>query len=194
MEHHGQSLTVEMEGIGPVSYHLSARARRVRIVLRPFRGVRVSVPLHLPFSMAAEFVASKKRWLLESLQRLVRLEEELTSRQPPMPVIAPAESRKLLTCRLAELAARHGFQYNRVTIRCQKTRWGSCSRQNNISLNLMLVVLPAELRDLVLLHELIHTRIKNHGPEFWAELERLAGGAQEKTRRLRQYCLAAMCP
>jgi predicted metal-dependent hydrolase len=187
-----QSLKVEMEDIGLVSYHHSTRARRVTIVLRPFRGVRVSVPRSVPFERAAAFVASKRPWIRENLLRLRQLEEELTARKPLVPEITPEMARVRLVGRLAELAARHGYRYNRVTIRCQKTRWGSCSGQNNISLNLKLLGLPAELMDFVLLHELIHTRIRNHGPEFWAELERVTGQAREKAKRLRHYCLAAL--
>jgi predicted metal-dependent hydrolase len=186
-----QSLQLVMEGIGPVSYHRSTRARRLTIVLRPFRGVRVTVPRSVPFEQAAVFVASKKPWIRENLLRLRQAEEVFSARKPAMPEITPAEAHARLAGRLAELAARHGYRYNRVTVRCQKTRWGSCSGQDNISLNLKLLTLPAELMDFVLLHELIHTRIRNHGPEFWAELERVAGKAREKAKRLREYCLAA---
>ena len=58
------------------------------------------------------------------------------------------------------------------------TRWGSCTNENNISLNKMLYILPSELQDYIILHELLHTRIKNHGKEFWAELDRLTNGAK----------------
>jgi predicted metal-dependent hydrolase len=192
LELRSQSLKVEMEGIGLITYHHSSRARRVTIVLRPFRGVQVSVPRGVPFERAAAFVASKRPWIRENLLRLRRMEEEFTARKRVVPDLAPGKARARLVGRLAELAARHGYHFNRVTIRCQKTRWGSCSGQNNISLNLKLLALPAELMDFVLLHELIHTRIRNHGPEFWAELDRVAGQAREKAKRLRHYCLAAL--
>lgn len=70
--------------------------------------------------------------------------------------------------RLSVLAERHGFHYQRVTIRGQKTRWGSCSSQKNISLNYKLLFLPQEVVDYVLIHELCHTLEMNHSKRFWA--------------------------
>ena len=94
------------------------------------------------------------------------------------------EARARLVGRLEELAEEYGFFYNRVFIRSQKTRWGRCSAHNNINLNIKLVLLPADLRDYVLLHELIHTRIKNHSPEFWSELDKYVGDASMLRKKL----------
>lgn len=98
------------------------------------------------------------------------------------------EARKLLPGRLAELAARYGFQYGKVGIRNNKRNWGSCSGRNNISLNLQLMKLPDYLIDYVLLHELVHTKIKNHGPLFWQKLDEITGNkARELSREVRSY-------
>ena len=75
-----------------------------------------------------------------------------------------------LPARLEDLAALHGFRYERVTIRHQRTRWGSCSPRGGISLNLRLLFLEPELIDHVLLHELCHTREMNHSKRYWTEL------------------------
>ena len=98
------------------------------------------------------------------------------------------EARKLLPGRLAELAARYGFQYGKVGIRNNKRNWGSCSGRNNISLNLQLMKLPDYLIDYVLLHELVHTKIKNHSPLFWQKLDKITGNkARELSREVRSY-------
>lgn len=73
--------------------------------------------------------------------------------------------------RLAELAARYGFTYNRVTIKHNATNWGSCSAKSNINLNLNIVRLPKVLQDYVLLHELCHLRHQDHGHAFHLLLE-----------------------
>lgn len=91
------------------------------------------------------------------------------------------EARKLLPPRLYQLASEHGFNYNKITIRNNKRNWGSCSAKNNISLNLQMMKLPDELIDYILLHELVHTEIKNHGADFWKRLDELTG---EKARQL----------
>jgi predicted metal-dependent hydrolase len=74
-----------------------------------------------------------------------------------------------------------------VSVRSQRTRWGSCSRNGNISLNLRLVLLPEDLADYVILHELVHTRIPNHGRGFWEELGRHVGNGKAFASRLREY-------
>ena len=108
-----------------------------------------------------------------------------------LPEINREDARKILNQRLAELATEHDFEYAKVSIRKQKTRWGSCSSQNNISLNQSLLHLPDDLIDYVLLHELTHTRVKDHSPSFWDELETICPDAKEKRRLLKthDYCL-----
>ena len=96
-------------------------------------------------------------------------------------------ARRVLVDRLDKLARKHDFTYNRVFVKNQKTLWGSCSSANNINLNVNLVRLPDELRDYVLLHELVHTRHKNHGNAFWSELDHLVGDGKRLQRQLRQY-------
>jgi len=83
------------------------------------------------------------------------------------------EAKHYLPGRLAVLARQFGFKYNKVSIKNQKTRWGSCSSKNNINLNLQLLRLSDVLIDYIILHELLHTRIKNHSPKFWRAMEQL---------------------
>jgi len=98
------------------------------------------------------------------------------------------EARQYLPGRLDELARKYGFNYNKVTIRNNKTNWGSCSGQNNISLNLNLMKLPAHLIDYIILHELVHTMVKNHSPRFYEELNRVADGkSKELAKEIKQY-------
>lgn len=76
-------------------------------------------------------------------------------------------ARQYLSQRLDELANEHGFTYQKISIRNQKTRWGSCSAQGNISLNWRLVQMPKWVCDYVLIHELAHTVHMNHSKAFW---------------------------
>jgi predicted metal-dependent hydrolase len=82
-----------------------------------------------------------------------------------------AQAEQLLPQRLASLAQTHGFTYASVSVKRLKSRWGSCDQQANIVLNLFLMQLPWNLIDYVLLHELTHTNILRHGPDFWQALE-----------------------
>lgn len=98
------------------------------------------------------------------------------------------EAKKILLPRLTELAEKHAFQFQKVTIRNNKRNWGSCSFKNNISLNLQMMKLPDELIDYILVHELVHTVIKNHGPKFWEKLNEITNNrARELAKQVRQY-------
>ncbi len=98
------------------------------------------------------------------------------------------EAKKLLPPKLTEMAMKHGFQISKITIRNNKRNWGSCSSKNNISLNLQMMKLPDELIDYILLHELVHTKIKNHGPGFWQKLDELTNlKARELSKQVRKY-------
>lgn len=98
------------------------------------------------------------------------------------------EAKQILPRRLKQLAQQHGFSYNKVSIRNNKSNWGSCSSANNISLNLQMMKLPDELIDYILLHELVHTEIKNHSNAFWQRLDEITNfRAKELSKAVRQY-------
>lgn len=98
------------------------------------------------------------------------------------------EAKQILPERLKNLAANYGFEVGKITIRNNKRNWGSCSSKNNISLNLQMMKLPDELIDYILLHELVHTKIKNHGPEFWDNLNRITEGkAKILAKKVKRY-------
>jgi predicted metal-dependent hydrolase len=96
------------------------------------------------------------------------------------------EARAYLPGRVRELAERHGFSYRVLFIKNLRSRWGSCSVVNNINLALQLMRLPDELVDYVILHELVHTKVKNHGANFWRALDQVTGDAKGLDKRLRK--------
>ncbi|MFW5886812.1 MAG: M48 family metallopeptidase [Bacteroidota bacterium] len=99
------------------------------------------------------------------------------------------EAHYYLPERVDFFARRHQLFYNRISIRNNKTRWGSCSYNNNLNLNLHLVRLPDELSDYVILHELAHTVHKNHSRQFWSYLSLLCPDYKERSKALKQYSL-----
>ncbi len=94
-------------------------------------------------------------------------------------------ARAVLVPRLTELAAAQRLQVGAVTIRNQRSRWGSCARNGNITLNFRLVQMPAHVRDYVLLHELMHIRQQNHSRRFWRLVEAVCPGFRDAERWLR---------
>ena len=94
-----------------------------------------------------------------------------------------------LPARLVELATNHGLKdkIRRITVRSQRTRWGSCSRRGTVSLNWRLVQLPPSVSDYILLHELAHLRHLNHSNRFWAEVAQLCPDYEQAEQWLRQH-------
>lgn len=99
------------------------------------------------------------------------------------------EAKKYLPERTLAIAQKHKLDVGKVTVRNNKTRWGSCSGKNNISLNIHLMRLPGELIDYVIYHELAHTKVKRHGRPFWMYLETLLPGAKRLDKKLNRYHL-----
>jgi predicted metal-dependent hydrolase len=180
---------ININGIGPILLQRSERAEHVSITIRPSGEIRVAVPQKMSFKNALEFVHQKKNWIQKHLTA-IRLRESGAKAIPELSSdIDIFETRNILNHRLAQLAEKYGFIYNRVTIRNQKTRWGSCSAKNNISLNIALVKLPRELMDYVILHELVHTRRKRHNKIFWSELDKYTSDSKAMAARLKKYSL-----
>lgn len=157
--------------IGQVLMKKSARARRISLRVHPVKGVTVTVPYIVPYMAAEAFFRLKRSWVIETI---ARQKEKFKDVQP-----ASSEeierlrkmAKSYLPDRLAELAARYGFLYNKVTIKHNSSNWGSCSARNNINLNLNIVRLPKALQDYILLHELCHLRHHDHGHGFHLLLE-----------------------
>ncbi len=183
-----EAKTVELKNVGAIKLERSRRAKHINVSVKPFKGVRVAVPRGVSFASAERFARSKARWIKKHLDQMKQLELAARDISENLPIDRQAARRRLVQ-RLNHLADKYGFKYNRVFIKNQKTRWGSCSGQNNINLNVNLVRLPDELMDYTILHELVHTRIKNHGKRFWAQLDRLLGDARKLDQALNDYNL-----
>lgn len=178
--------TIDIPGVGDVYFRRSRRARRIIISVSPVKGVRVSVPYRTSIQHALDFVETKKGWIQKHLQRIQQNEQRRQSLGLSTQAVDKAAAKEQLTARVQYLADLHGFSCNRVTVRRQRTRWGSCSPQNNISLNVNLILLPEPLMDYVILHELVHTRFHNHSHKFWAELDKYVPESKKVSRQLRR--------
>ena len=100
------------------------------------------------------------------------------------------EAKRLLPARTKHLAEKHGFQYTDLKIQSSKSRWGSCSRAQSINLSLYLMLLPADLIDYVILHELCHTKEMNHGVNFWRWVNRVTNDKSDELRvEMKKYHL-----
>ena len=157
--------------VGEVELRKSTRSRRVSIRVHPERGIVVTVPYYVPYSLGVRFLESRREWAAAALERARARNAELPEGESIETLRAQAKA--ALPPRLRALADRYGFAVGRVAIKHNTSNWGSCSSKGNINLNLNLMRVPVPLQDYILLHELVHLRHPNHGPKFHAELERL---------------------
>ena len=95
-------------------------------------------------------------------------------------------ARALVLARLAHFNQHYNFTWNRVAIRNQRRCWGSCSSQKNLNFNYKLILLPPNLCDYIIVHELCHLQEMNHGPHFWALVAEQIPDYKERIRELKQ--------
>ena len=179
------SKIIEIKRIGPVLFERSNRAKHLNISINAPAKVRVAVPRGISFEKAKIITQSKIGWICKQLLKIqfrsiIHLFDKPVDKQA---------AKEFLEGRIKELADKFGFVYNKVNIRNQKTRWGSCSGKNNINLNMQLMNIPNHLIDYVILHELVHIKVKNHSPLFWGSLDRYVGNAKAIDKELKKYRL-----
>lgn len=152
--------------------------------------MRVAVPWRVSFDEARRIALGKLGWIRRTLARLERARSRCREAVEAAERLDRRSARALLAARLESLALEHGYSPGRLSVRRQGTRWGSASRSGRIQLNAFLAVLPQDLADYVIVHELVHTRVRGHGRAFWTELERRLPDARRRQARLREYSLA----
>lgn len=149
----------------------SAR-KSIAVQIMP-EGIVVRAPRQMSDRAILAFLEQKRRWIEEHLAKA----EERQRMQKALPKLSEAElreladkARRLLPERVRHYAPIIGVSYGRITIRSQRTRWGSCSATGNLNFNCLLMLMPDEVIDSVVVHELCHRRHMNHSREFYAEI------------------------
>ncbi len=164
-----KTLAVEIKGDGQV------------IVRAPYRISKREID---------RFVTEKADWIAKHLSTI----RERQAARPAVKKLTSAEIQALADAamkdfpeRVRRFAPRVGVTYGRITIRNQKTRWGSCSSKGNLNFNCLLMLAPPEIRDYVVVHELCHRLEMNHSARFWAEVERVLPDYKSRVRWLKEH-------
>ncbi|MEN8127017.1 MAG: YgjP-like metallopeptidase domain-containing protein [Planctomycetota bacterium] len=159
----------------------------MRITIEPTQAITVTVPAGTSLEGAKEFVQSKQAWIQKHLAKMRQME----NLQKEQPQLSPEELNKIqdeLFSRLERFSDQYDLPYRQAAFRCQRTKWGSCSSNNNISLNINIAFLPEHLQDYILLHELCHIRHMNHSKAFWSQLNEFCDGrAKEYAKELKTH-------
>lgn len=167
----------------PYEVRRSKRARALRLSVYADGAVVVTAP-HL-FSLRAieRFVTAHSTWVHRKLEEY-RGRRVVYVRRADIPRLKK-EALRLAEGRVQHFAERYGVQVGKITVRSQKTRWGSCSREGNLSFNYRLAVLPPELVDYVVVHEICHRIAFDHSRAFWSAVERTIPDHKALRRELR---------
>ncbi len=151
-----------------VNYTLkkSKRARRIRITVYPDTSVVVTVPFTC--RDIESFIKEKEKWLLDKISFFQKSKNSPLKRHDYEDYLKHKEkARKIIKERISLLNKRYGYTFNRVSIKNQKTIWGSCSKKGNLNFNYKIIFLPQKLCDYIIVHELCHLKEPNHSSRFW---------------------------
>ncbi|MBQ1924040.1 MAG: M48 family metallopeptidase [Lachnospiraceae bacterium] len=152
----------------------SAR-KSLSLEIMPDGSLLARAPQRMPEREIWAFIREKEDWI--RVHREQRMERAADAAADPL---SPDQIKELADVALRVLPERcryfagiMGVSYGRITIRNQKTRWGSCSSKGNLNFNCLLMLAPPEIRDYVVVHELAHRKEMNHSPRFWKEVEKV---------------------
>lgn len=151
---------------------IRSKRRSMSLKVESDGTITVRAPMRMPVREADRFVESHREWIevrLREYERIKGLKPSYTDEEREN---GKRLAKKLLEERCRFFAARMGVDYGRITIREQKTRWGSCSAKGNLNFNWKLALMPEEIQDYLVVHELAHRKEMNHSPAFWAVVEK----------------------
>lgn len=158
----------------PATRLIRARRKTLSIRITQEGNLEIRAPLGMPKGKIEAFLKEKAQWI--ETHRAKVLAEYAQGQQAPLgeeEILTLAEQmRQRLPEKLNRYAASMGVTFGRVTIRCQQTRWGSCSSRGNLNFNCLLMLAPEEVLDYVVVHELAHRKQMNHSALFWQEVAR----------------------
>lgn len=153
-----------------ISYTLIRSKRKtISIVIKPSGEVEVRCPTRCTKREVDAFVISKEDWIRKHLEIIAARPEPTVLTGEELRALADTAA-KVLPEKVRLFADQMGVSYGRITIRSQRTRWGSCSPKGNLNFNCLLMLAPPEVLDAIVVHELCHRKEMNHSKAFWHEV------------------------
>ena len=154
---------------------IKSKRKTISIQVKP-NEVIIRAPTRMKQNDIEKFVESKRVWIEKHLKSLSEKQKLLENIEPYSNEEIRgfvAKAKEIIPKKVEFYADKIGVTYNKITIRCQRTRWGSCSSKGNLNFNCLLVLLPDEIIDSVVVHELCHRKQMNHSAKFYAEIEKV---------------------
>jgi predicted metal-dependent hydrolase len=163
---------------------ISKRSKKLRLAIYCDGNFVVTMPKNIPVQTAENFILRKSSWVLKKLNYLETHRPEVTKYSSSDILDLKERAAILVSKKLEEFNSTYGYRFNKVTIRSQKTRWGSCSKRGNLSFNWRIALLPERMVDYIVVHELCHLGEFNHSPEFWELVKRTVPDYQSVRKEL----------
>lgn len=169
---------------------IRSRRKSLAIEITPELQVVVRAPVRMPVREINAFVQEKDDWIRAHLQRMEekkrlreQYREQALSKEELQELATQAMT--LIPQKVRYYAQIIGVTYGRITIRNQRTRWGSCSGKGNLNFNCLLLLMPEEVLDYVVVHELCHRKEMNHSARFWEEVEKILPDYRQRRKWLK---------
>lgn len=166
---------------------VSSRARNVRVTIRNGGDIRVTAPRFLPQMLVENFMKKKASWIVATFDKLAHLAPSVREDTTHQYETYKEHARILAYERVAHFNAFYAFTWNRISIRNQKTRWGSCSAKGNLNFSYKLALLPSHLADYIIVHELCHLKELNHSDRFWNLVEQMIPNHKALRKELNEW-------
>ncbi len=144
------------------------RSRHLRLTINSQGNLVASKPWYLSEAAIERFMLAKAQWIIEKLAHAQNRTQTNVFRSSAREYLTYKQAaERLILKKIAQFNQSYQFRFNRVSIRNQKTRWGSCSSQGNLSFNYKIIFLPERMIDYIVVHELCHLKELNHSAKFW---------------------------
>ena len=168
---------------------IRSNRKSIAIEITSTGQVIVRAPRYMPEAEIQQFVESKSSWLEKHLAKREKNKEVLQAegKFSPDEIDRLVElAKQVIPAKVAYYARLMGVTYGRITIRKQKTRWGSCTSEGNLNFNCLLMMAPPEVLDYIVVHELSHRVEMNHSAKFWAQVEKVLPEYREVHKWLKE--------
>ena len=159
--------------------------KTIAIQIKPDGTVIVRCPKRMAMAEVRRFVESKSAWIEKHLAKCSSQHQEKFSEHELKAL--REQARDLVTQSVQHYAPLVGVSYNQIAIRTQHTRWGSCSSKGNLNFNCLLALVPREVLDYVVVHELCHRKEMNHSDRFWNEVARIIPDYKSRKQWLKDH-------
>lgn len=168
---------------------IRSKRKTISIQVKKDGSVVVRAPQRLSLKSIREFVDENIDWIEKTVQKVNERNQQIEELEH-FTVDQVNELKRLAKKRIVPMVAEYaelvGVTYGRVSIRAQKSRWGSCSREGNLNFNCLLMMVPETVLRYVVVHELCHRKEMNHSTRFWAEVEKVIPDYKEQRKWLKK--------